>query len=130
MDVNKYKQPDGSYPEKPKRIWPGCELNLHNYFKTLGDDLNFCPKCGYDVKEYFKNVFKAYHDKADAYNHKERELYINFKFDALTEVGLIGHPKADEIFDHVWGKQHSYGYNEVMNELEDIKRLFRDDILD
>jgi len=125
MDFDKYTQPNGSYPEKPKRICPGCELNLHNYFKTLGDDLNFCTKCGYDVKEYFKNVFKAYHDKADAYNDKERELYINFKFDALTEVGLIDHPKADEIFDYVWDKCHSNGYSEAFNELDEIKHLFK-----
>ena len=43
-----------------------------------------------------------------------------FKTDALKEVGLAGHPKAEAAWSMAWDRGHSHGMQEVFHELEEL----------
>ena len=58
-----------------------------------------------------------------AYLDDERNCYQRFKHDALEDVGLLNHPKADKIFDYAWDKRHADGclaVYDILCELADL----------
>jgi len=55
-------------------------------------------------------------------NEKER-LHNLFKEDALRDVGLEGHPRADKAFQLAWREGHSDGFFEVHDWLLDLAEL-------
>ena len=62
----------------------------------------------------------------DAYHDEKNREYIRFKLDALAELGLDGHPKADKLFERAWEEGHSFGYSEVWIHLVELADLIRD----
>lgn len=72
-------------------------------------------------------IYKKEHDKylneLDIYHKKDEELFDKFKKDALKEVGLLGHPKADKALKFAWEHGHSASYEEVYNWLVDVAEL-------
>jgi hypothetical protein len=111
---NNYYKNDCPYPSNTCDC--GKDISLSNRFEKN----NFCSKCGKDLN-IVKNKIK---EMKEAYNKREGEIYIEFKKDALKEVGLTNHPKADKIYSKAWEKGHSAGYNEVFLELQDLAELF------
>jgi hypothetical protein len=61
-----------------------------------------------------------------AWARVESELYQQFRDDALKEVGLLNHPKADKIYSLAWENGHAGGFPEVFNHLLDYAELFKD----
>lgn len=49
-----------------------------------------------------------------------------FKKEALKELGLENHPKAEKVFDLAWERGHSQGYTEVYLELQELADLLLD----
>ena len=63
-------------------------------------------------------------EQRDAYRKAQRHLDSTvFKKDALEEVGLAGHPKADKAFAMAWERGHSSSLFEVFYELEELANL-------
>ena len=62
-------------------------------------------------------------DAHAAYNAEEKALYVKFKKDALQDVGLTGHAKAEAAFSLAWEYGHSSGYHEVYRYLCDLSDL-------
>jgi hypothetical protein len=60
-----------------------------------------------------------------AYREEESRLTEQFKADALAEVGLTGHPKADKVYHLAWEYGHSAGLSEVMNYLPELAELVK-----
>jgi hypothetical protein len=60
-----------------------------------------------------------------AYREEESRLAEVFKADALAEVGLTGHPKADKVYSLATEYGHSAGFSEVMNYLPDLADLVK-----
>jgi len=60
-----------------------------------------------------------------AYQAEERRLQDQFKADALAELGLTGHPKADLLFSLAWDEGHSSGFQEVFGHMERMADLVR-----
>jgi len=60
-----------------------------------------------------------------AYSKVEDGLIAKFKADALEEVGLTDHPKADRIWDKAWDERADEGIWEVFDELEELADLIR-----
>ena len=78
-----------------------------------------CPNCTaivYDKDGYDKAI--------KIYRENKSKIYNQFKHDALDDVGLLGHPKADIIYSKAWDRGHSSGLPEVLLHLEDLAELF------
>jgi hypothetical protein len=73
-----------------------------------------------------KVLDRAERQKAiEAYRAETRRLDAEFKADALAEVGLTGHPKADAAYSLAWEYGHAAGLSEVMNYLPELADLAR-----
>lgn len=73
-----------------------------------------------------KGFDKAGFDAAlKAYREDNVRLADEFKADALEEVGLTGHPKADKCFNLAEEHGHSNGYADVMCYLVDFADLVK-----
>jgi hypothetical protein len=62
----------------------------------------------------------------EAFRAENRRLTDEFKMEALDFVGLKDHPKADKIWNKAWSDRHSYGYHEVLDELEELADIVVD----
>lgn len=60
------------------------------------------------------------------YDREEVRIYNLFKADALEEVGLTGHPRAEKAFSYAWSQGHAHGYSEVFGHLQDIAEVLID----
>lgn len=50
-----------------------------------------------------------------------------FRDALIEEVGLKGHPKANQVFGIAWEDEHSSGYLAVYYKMEELAKLFTDD---
>ena len=50
-------------------------------------------------------------------------LQEQFKKDIEAEYNMVGHPKADLLFEKAWDMGHSSGYNEVAQYYNDLHEL-------
>ena len=55
-----------------------------------------------------------------AYRDETTRLQALFRKDALEEVGLTNHPRADKAFAYAWQLGSSDGYWNVLSHLEEI----------
>ena len=79
----------------------------------------------YDNKKEYSRDLKVEKTKKirATYKIENDRLYQLFKTDAIKEVGLEGHPKADKAFELAWQAGHSFGYEIVFGELENLADL-------
>jgi hypothetical protein len=76
--------------------------------------------CPFPAAEKFQETLLAY--------LKERaQLDDLFKIDALAEVGLAKHPKAERAFKMAWTRGHRQGYSAVLEELQELATLLLED---
>jgi hypothetical protein len=68
---------------------------------------------------------QAYRAAMDAYRAEQIRLNEEFKADALHDVGLTGHPKADKAYALAWEHGHSGGLSEVLVYLVDFAELVK-----
>lgn len=61
-----------------------------------------------------------------AYQAEENRLHALFANEALTDVGLLGHPKADKAFALAYDRGHAHGYHEIHQELRALAELLLD----
>lgn len=54
-----------------------------------------------------------------------KQLMLEFKGELESEHGLVGHPKADNLFDIAWAYGHSAGYSEVRVHYETLSELLK-----
>jgi hypothetical protein len=71
-------------------------------------------------------ALEDYRLEASDWKAEEARLLSAFKADALAEVGLTGHPKADKAYDLAWENGHSGGLQDVYNHLLDYADLLKD----
>ena len=69
---------------------------------------------------------KARKVKLILYYQKEAECKEMFKKDALEDLGLSNHPKADKLFDIAWERGHASGYQSVWSVMIDLAPLLQD----
>lgn len=81
-----------------------------------------------DIVPVFDCLFRAEEWRAAhrAYSEEEGKLFLRFKEDALKDIGLWDHPKAEKAWELAWERGHSSGYSEVYNELLDLANLLLD----
>lgn len=119
MDYSKYEN-KLDYPKMIKIQCPNCG------YAFLERD-KYCCDCGQEVRSYYNKCLDIYSEAKRKYNEEEVRLYDLFKHDALDDVGLLDHPKADKIFYFAWDHGHSSGYSEVYYWLLEVSELFEED---
>lgn len=62
----------------------------------------------------------------ERYNADLCRRHSEFKHDALEELGITNHPKADKLFELAWSEGHSSGYHEVWNIMITWAELIRE----
>lgn len=67
----------------------------------------------------------ADHEVHAAYQAEEARLHDEFRRDALAELEITDHPKADLLFSKAWEMGHAYGYSEVWSYMQDLVDLVR-----
>ena len=113
MDTSIYRN-DMDYPSKPKKPY------LARTHTSEDAELYVAS-----LKTWEKEI-EIYKEKLAKFNKRTRELEDQFKHDALDDVGLLGHPKADKIYNKAWEDGHASGLHEVYQELCDLAELFLD----
>ena len=104
MDYDKYKV-TLPYPPRPEKPVLSRNPTPADYRKHA-DDL-----------EVHEKAMKAYKKETDKYHAEQTRLEVLFKQDALEDVGLTGHPKADKAWALAWENGHSGGYPDVYSHL-------------
>lgn len=54
-----------------------------------------------------------------------RRLQAEFKKDLLEDLGLTGHPKAEDLYRIAWDNSHCGGYLEVYEFAEELAELLK-----
>lgn len=109
MDFNKYKNLDAvsSQPKRP--------------VLRAKDNPEACRQHALDLEEYLEEYSAKL--ESQEWRKKQNKLAEQFKQDALAEVGLAGHPKADKAYAFAWEHGHASGLTEVFYWLEEIADL-------
>lgn len=68
---------------------------------------------------------QRHRDQRDAHRQNERVMTAVLKADLETEHDVVGHPRADKLWDLAWDHGHSSGYSEVINYYEDLVELLK-----
>lgn len=89
------------------------EMDSLNVFIELNDPLRLC------------RTSRIVHQRRQAYIAEAVRLEALFKSDALKELGLTDHPKADLLYRISYDRGHSSGYGEIWNELLELSELVR-----
>jgi hypothetical protein len=113
MDFNKYKN-QLPYPPRPAKPTLPKNPTPEDYRKHA------------DNLEAYEKVEMEWLKEMDKYHAEQCRLESLFKADALAEVGLTNHPKADKAYGLAWKNGHSGGYSEVYYCLLDYAELLKD----
>jgi len=90
------------YPKKPSE----------NDFRSNEDGVEKFHRIDYEV------ALSNFREAIRAYRQENVRLDNLFKADALEELGLTDHPKANRFFELCWNEGHGSGFYEVWNEMD------------
>ncbi len=122
MNYSKYINtlPYPEPPSKPKHpIAPGKDAtsaDYLNYAKQLEDYSK-------QLLEYEQVSLKKYREEMKSYRDETYRLRDQFKVDALEEVGLTGHPKAEKAYSLAYEEGHSSGFSDIYCHLCNFAEL-------
>lgn len=103
-----YYQQRPAYPIKPKR--PDLAYNATSTEIRIHAD---------KVAQY-EVAMQKYEAERDIYKQCESELLLEFKNDAIDEVGLKGHEASERAYSYAWEQGHSCGLQDVYTILVEI----------
>ena len=113
MDFDKYKM-TRPYPPAPYSPWLPTNPTPED-----------CRKYA-DAKEAHLQAIEVWKKARSDWEAEENRLFKGFKADALAEVGLTNHPKADKAYGLAWENGHASGLSEVYNHLMRYAELLKD----
>jgi len=113
MDYDKYKntKPYPAMPPKPRLPKHPTAAEARDYADGL---------------EAYETAMVAYRAARDDYHAEQARMDEQFKQDALADVGLTGHPRADKAYAFAWDHGHASGYSEVYYYLSDVADVLID----
>lgn len=94
------------------------------YSKIINEEYN--SKLQFPTYEYTKNnklSKEEVREMRKKWREDEYRLKQVFKQDALEELGLSKHEKADKLFEMAWEEGHSNGLGEVWIYMEQFAEL-------
>lgn len=78
---------------------------------------------GEDLAKWIEGE-KGYREKQKEYRAEDSRLFEQFKEDALDDVGLKGHPKADKAWEIA--RSNGSGFEGIYNELNKLAEVLLD----
>jgi hypothetical protein len=116
MDYEKYKMPEGSYPDRPhKPIHPARGKETSASIKEYA--LAF---------EKYEKAMPEFRKKQEEYRQADAALTEQFWKDAFEELGIPqDHPKAEKLRSKAWEHGHANGLHEVFFWLDDLWDLVK-----
>lgn len=66
-----------------------------------------------EAREHKEAQKQARRDQRRRHHEEDARLRNLFREDLEAEAGLVGHPKAEKLFDVAWEHGHSNGYHDV-----------------
>lgn len=112
MDFDKYKN-TMKYPDRPAKPMLAKDAKPSDIRKHA------------DAVEKYQAEEEKYKQARREYNEHEGMLINMFKQDALEDLGLTDHPKADLLYSKAYERGHSAGLNEVWQVMEDLAELLQ-----
>lgn len=110
MDFEKYKNtlPYPEKPNKPKEPKPnGIDAKA---YRAHADAMDQYAK---ELEAYETGPYAQYKEQKDAYLQERQRLEELFKTDLLEELGITGHPKADQFYNMCYQKNHNGGFGDI-----------------
>ena len=111
MDWKKYEN-TAAYPSRPQKPYLKKDASPAEIRKHADD------------VEAYNTKMESYTKARKEYQEEEVRICNLFKQDALADVGLADHPKAEKIYAHAYDRGHSGGFSEIYNALIDLAELF------
>ncbi len=117
MDYEKYKNTldcpaKPSKPKEPKLI--GHDASA---YRTHADAMDKYAK---DLEAYENGPHKEWKALCDIYHKEDARLQDLFKTDLLEELGITGHPKADQFYAKCYERNHSGGFSDIGSIAHDL----------
>lgn len=125
MDYTKYVNtlPYPKRPDKPKHpVAPKKDATSSNYLEYAKQLEDYSKQ----LLEYEQVSLKKYGEDILKYDEENIRLQNQFKADALEEVGLTGHPKAEKAFSLAYEEGHSGGFSDIYCHLCNFAELLLD----
>ena len=122
MNIGEYKNTT-NYPERPKKPVIPKDFKPTDS-EGMASKAQAWGKYGKELEAYDVSML-VYKQKLDAYHNGESSMIAKFKTDALEELGLGNHPKADVLFGKAWEHGHASGLSEVWNWMQDLAELLQ-----
>ena len=123
MDFDAYKVTSVQYPDQPKK--PDAP-------RPTGVGRNAVQPTPTQYREYadaletYEKEMVAFREGQRLYREEETRLMALFYKDAIDDVGLTGHPKADKAYSLAWEHGHASGLYEVHSWLQELAELVKD----
>lgn len=120
MDFEKYKNtlPYPEKPNKPKEPKPnGTDAKA---YRAHADAMDQYAK---ELEAYETGPHAQYKEQEDTYYKEGQRLQELFKADLLEELGITGHPKADQFYAKCYERGHAGGYSDVASIAHDLVDL-------
>jgi hypothetical protein len=116
MDWDKYKMPEGSYPDRPhKPVRP-----------ATGKETSVSVKEYALAYEKYEDAMLVFGKKMEEYRQAEAVLAEVFWKDAFKELGVPeNHLKASRLRSKAWEHGHSSGLSEVFFWLDELWDLVK-----
>jgi len=121
MDFERYKN-TMTYPSKPSRP-KEPKLKGNENAEGFRAHAGAMDKFAIELKAWEDGPYKEWKEQYDAYYKESARLQDLFKADLLEELGLTGHPKADQFYDVCYERGHSGGFSDIASIADDIARL-------
>jgi hypothetical protein len=115
MDFHKYEL-GGKHPERP-RIPQGCKVIKGQVYAPARDE------AAQDRAFQYESDVRVYKGACHDRQQRQQDLREQFRADALEDVGLTDHPKADKVWDMAWNHGHGGGNHEVYGWLCELAEL-------
>jgi hypothetical protein len=78
------------------------------------------------IKDKYAEALLKYQQDYEDWCAEDRRIYNVFHHDALEDVGLLGHPKADKAYTFAWDRGHANGFGDVYYWLAEIADILKD----
>ena len=67
----------------------------------------------------------AIRDEQQAWSSRNAALHAQFRIDLETETDMLGHPKAELLYDKAYARGHAYGVDEIYSHYMDMLELVK-----
>ena len=120
-------------PQKPTQGMncPQCKAEI-SVFTEDGERVTvspkFCSGCGYDLKTLYSTYetqLSDYEARISEFKKEEDRLFELFKEEALADLGLSNHPKAEILFSRAKELSPNLDFGDIYIQLKDIAEVVK-----